>query len=67
MVTTLMSLPLNLLIMNSIPQETVNKMVEVIKTISEQSKDNPQIVESIFGFAIVKACDEVQAELELKN
>lgn len=66
MVTALMSLPLNLLIMNFIPSETLNKMVEVIKTISEQSKDNPKIVESIFGFAIVKSCNEIQEELNAK-
>lgn len=53
--------------MNTIPTPIVNKLVEVITTISSQSKDNPDLVKSIFGFSIVKACNEISAELETKK
>ncbi len=45
-------------------EKLVNKMVEVIKTISEQSKDNPKLVESFFGKVIVMECNEIINQLK---
>lgn len=53
--------------MKTIPTPTLEKMVELIKTISQQSKDNPKIAQSIFGFAIVQSCKEIEEELKTKE
>ncbi|MCT4580813.1 MAG: hypothetical protein N4A35_05290 [Flavobacteriales bacterium] len=52
--------------MKSISTPTIEKMIAVIKTILEQSKDNPEMVKSIFGFAIVQSCNEIEEELKTK-
>ncbi len=49
--------------MENISEETIRKMIQIIKTITEQGNDYPKLVNALFGIAVVNVCKEVYQEL----
>lgn len=47
-----------------IPFTPENVALEVVKTIYDQSQDNPKMIEGLFGNIIVSKCTEIIREVE---
>lgn len=54
-------------IMKTKPKSTIQRMYDLIVVLHNQAKDNPKIVKSIFGYAVVNEVNEIIEQHNNRN